>query len=115
MVHHEKNTSQSSSDQTNQILRLLLNKVDAIEDFLIKINVKLDNNDVHRNDRRNGRLSNGNQPTEIDISELKTFGLPAESASDIEKLDENLKIEDFKKNLVNVIGYWQFNLERIYS
>lgn len=99
-VHTSNNaerTSQSSSDQTNRLLQVLLNKIDGIEDFLIKVNVKLDN--IHQNERH----SNKNQPTEIDISELKELRLPAESASDIEKLEENLKIKDFREKLVSAL------------
>lgn len=101
--NQEKNTSQSSiehlSNDTNQMLHLLLNKVNAIEDFLIKITVKLDNA------RDNPRLSKENQRNEIDISELKDLGLPAESASQIEKLETNLKLDDFRKKLVHKLRF----------
>lgn len=86
-------TSQNSNGQTNQLLRLLLDKINGLEDFMIKMYAKLDN--IQQNEPSNERAS-----TEIDISLLNALGLPAESASGIEKLEENLKTEDFKLKLV---------------
>lgn len=100
----EKNTSQSSSDQ---LLRLMLHKMDAFENFMIRMDIKLDNVCQNFNTRRNERFSDGNQSTEIDISELKKLGIPAESESDMKKLEENLKIEDFRKKLVREL-YFNF-------
>lgn len=73
-------------------------KISSIEDFMIELHVKLDNI------RQNGRTSNktgSSESKEIDISELKVLGLPAESEADIEKLEENLKNEEYKKKLVS--------------
>lgn len=90
------NTSQcnesASLNSNDPIFRLLIKKMNAIEDFLIKISVKLDN--LRRYERSNKKSC------EIDISELKALGLPAESEPDIEKLEENLKDADFKQKLV---------------
>lgn len=108
LVHHDRmdsksdeNNSQSSCDTTDQLLRVLMAKIESIEDFLIRLLVKVDN---CVDTRRNGRTSNKNP--EIDISELKVLGLPAESQTDIEKLEDNLKNEDFKKKLVIEIEFY---------
>lgn len=110
-LNRDENQLKSSSDQTNQFLQLLLTKIDAIENFLIGIKVQLDNTS------HNERLSNNNQPTEIDIGELQKLGLPAESGSDIKKLEENLKNEDFRTKLVSKLMTlsYQFKLIKIVS
>lgn len=89
----EKSTSQS--DQSIQLLHTVLRKIGVIEDFLIELKIKMD---IQCRSRR--QLSDENESTEIDIGDLKSLGLPAESESDINKLEQNLKNDDFRKKLV---------------
>lgn len=98
----DENNSQSSSDTTEQLLRVLMVKMDSMENTLIKLLVKVDN---YANTRQNDRTSNRNSPGEIDISALKVLGLPAESQKEIDKLEDNLKNEVFKQKLVSQIGF----------
>lgn len=53
-----------------------------------------------------------NQKTseEIDISDLKVLGLPAESENGIEKLEENLQNDDFKQKLVCEVELISINI-----
>lgn len=99
MTHNKDNGSLASTskcvENDNDFKRLMLAKIGAIEDFLIKIDVKLDNL------RQNNRTTNQKKSTnEIDIGLLKALGLPAESESDVEKLEENLKNDEFRLKLV---------------
>lgn len=94
----DRNISQNSrkTASTDQLLQTLLSKISAIEDFLIGFDVKLDF--ATKSERLK---SNKNTRNEIDMSQMKVLGLPAESAEDIEKLEANLKADDFKKKLVS--------------
>lgn len=95
---NDRNISQNSrkTASTDQLLQTLLSKISAIEDFLIRFDVKLDF--ATKSERQ---TSNKNTRNEIDMDQLKSLGLPAESAENIEKLEANLKADDFKKKLVS--------------
>lgn len=87
---------QNTTQNANDMMRQMINKMDGIEDFMIKILVKLDNlcsNPI----RKSNQIS-----TEIDISALLTLDLPAECEADMQKLEENLKSDDFKQKLVRI-------------
>lgn len=76
----------------------MMGKISSLEDFMIEIHLKLDN--ICQNGQKSKK--NGlNENCEIDIGALKVLGLPAESESDIDKLEENLKDEEFKQKLVS--------------
>lgn len=94
-VSCRENTTQIASDTTNEMLRALMVKMNSIEDFLIKINVKLD---FVRQEKVQTSKKNS---SEIDISTLKQLGLPAESAENVDQLEENLKDDNFKDKLVS--------------
>lgn len=96
----EKDTprDQIENDNTNQLLRVLVDKMSWMEDFLIEMRVKLNNT--------NGtRQFNGNARTEINISDLNKMDLPVETAQGIEQLEVKLKDEDFKQKLVRNIKF----------
>lgn len=90
-----QNSRLSNITNTDEMLQIMLRKLNALEDFMIKFDVKLDC--MRTNDRRTPQ----NLPVEIDMSELKSLGLPAEFKEDIEKLEANMKNDDFKQKLVS--------------
>lgn len=103
------NASDESSDATQRIdsptdllnliemNRLILKKIDAMENYVIKLNIKIDN-------LRDQELTMPNTPAEIDIALLNEMGLPAESASELNKLEKSLrKSAEFKAKLVSIV------------
>lgn len=81
---------------TNELVKLLLKKVNGIEDHLVKIDVKID---FLRSDPIPSAEQSMPLKT-VDYDELKKLGLPAKSKEDIKELDTNLKNPDFKTMLV---------------
>lgn len=70
-----------------------------MEDFLIKLSVKVGN-------LRDGSITAPGIPRSpigtVDIAVLAENGLPAESLSELDKLEDSLKSsQEFKKNLVS--------------
>lgn len=90
-----QNSRLSNITNTDEMLQIMLKKLNALEDFMIIFDVKLDY--MSKNDRRTPQ----NLSVEIDMSELKSLGLPAEFKEDIEKLEANMKNDDFKQKLVS--------------
>lgn len=80
-----------------ELLKLLLRKTDAIEDHLIKIDVKINHLDsMPSNTRQVLKLGN------VDMDQLKQFELPSESEAHLESLEKKLKNDfEFKTRLVS--------------
>lgn len=92
-----------ASEQINgdllHLLKLVLKKVDALENHAIKLDVKIDQL------RRNFPPKTDNVPqlNVIDIDELAEFGLPVDTEAGLKKLERRLKNDkDFKKKLVSI-------------
>lgn len=82
---------------TAELLKLLLNKIEAFEDHLTQINVRLNHL---------GRSMSNTQKAHklgiVDLDQLKPFELPADSESGLENLDKKLKEDfEFKTKLVS--------------
>lgn len=79
------------------LLQMILKKVDAIEDHLIKLDVRIA---YATNDK--SRTSCSSDLGSIDKDELREFGLPARTESELKKLDRNLESNDsFRAKLVS--------------
>lgn len=77
-----------------ELIKSIYRKIDAIENFLISLSVKVDN------------LRDGSKPDSpigvVDIAVLAENGLPADSLTELEKLENSLKnSQEFKTNLVS--------------
>lgn len=81
-------------------MRKIVDRMNGLEDLMIKMIVKLDNLCAN-----SFKKSNKNAPQEIDVTNLNTLGVPAESETDIQKLEENMKIDEFKQKLVRVLAF----------
>lgn len=78
------------------LLKHLHKKVDAIENHLIKLDVRMTNSETIRSVRTMGTN------LEIDVDQLALLNLPVKTESDLEKLEENLETDqEFKKKLVS--------------
>lgn len=79
------------------LLKLLLKKTDAIEDHLIKIDVKIDHFDsTPSNTRQVAKLRS------VNLDELRQFGLPADTEDRLQNLEKKLKDDsEFKNKLVS--------------
>lgn len=84
---------------SHELLKLIFKKVDAIEDHLINLNVRIDG---FRNET--ALVTETSQKTgSIDIEVLKELGLPTESQLDLKNLEANLKnVPEFKTKLVTL-------------
>lgn len=96
------------------LLNLLLKKTDAIENHLIKLDVKINHLDSTPSySRRLIKMGH------IDLDQLRQFGLPLESKSELENLDDRLKNDlEFKKKLVScciILNYLRKIFESILS
>lgn len=82
-------------------LNLLLNKTDLIHDYLIKLDVKINNMDSTPSSTQNVvKLGN------IDMDQLRQFGLPLESETELENLNKRLKNDfEFKTKLVSIFQF----------
>lgn len=85
---------------STELLKLILKKVDCIEDHLIKLDVKIN--------FLGSRPSNAKKVIKsgiVDMNQLKQFELPTESEVGLENLDKKLKKEmEFKEKLVSKIS-----------
>lgn len=76
----------------------MLAKTDAIEDHVIKLNVKLNHLETTPSNARNSVVRLGT----IDMDELRQFGLPLDSESELDILNQKLKNDvEFNAKLVN--------------
>lgn len=83
---------------SHELLELIFKKVDAIEDHLISLNVRIDS---FRNETA-PTTEIFNKTGSVDMEVLNELGLPAESQLDLEKLEANLKnVTEFRMKLVN--------------
>lgn len=90
------NSSKNENDY-HALLEMILKKVDAIEDHLIKLDVRIAN---VTNDK--SRTSCSSDLGSIDKDELREFGLPVRTESELNKLDTNLESNDsFRAKLVS--------------
>lgn len=87
-----QNSRLSNITNTDEMLQIMLRKLNALEDFMI-----IFDDYMSKHERRTPQ----NLSVEIDMSELKSLGLPAEFAEDIEKLEAYMKNDDFKQKLVS--------------
>lgn len=83
-----------------KLVKLLLKKVDALEDYVIKLDIKIDNL------RGNFSTTSNSQAVPklgvVDLDQLTDIGLPVESETELQKLDTSLKTDkDFKMKLVS--------------
>lgn len=73
-----------------QFLKKIFRKIDAIEDHLIQLDVKLEN--LFNGSQQAGLLSPSQKSVgTINMANLKQLGLPAETQLDLDKLEQNLK------------------------
>lgn len=80
-----------------ELLKLLLKKVDAIEDHVIKIDVKINHLESAPSNARKAIKLGG-----VTMDQLKEFGLPVETESDLENLEKKLKNDfEFKTKIVS--------------
>lgn len=89
----------SSTHSSTQLLEMIFKKCDAIEDFLIRLNVKIDAlRDMPLPASGALRSALGS----VDVNSLKELGLPSGSKLDLDRLEENLKNDlEFKGRLVS--------------
>lgn len=89
--------SLSHEPELIDLVKTLLKKVDALENHIIKLDVKIDNM------REISSMPNKSMHTLgfVDIDKMVELGLPVASEVDLQKLDERLKgDQEFKKQLV---------------
>lgn len=80
-----------------QLLKLLLQKVNVIEDQLIKITVKINHMGPSTSDTRKVM-----KLASVGMDELRAYGLPLESESALKNFETKLKTDiDFKSKLVS--------------
>lgn len=90
-----KNNAIVDQLDTREILRIIYGKVDAIEDFLIKLSAKMDN-------LRTDPIAKSPVGF-VDLDVLKLFELPTDTEKDLDKIESKLKNEpEFKKKLVRI-------------
>lgn len=82
-----------------ELIKLIYKKVDAIEDHLIKLDVRIANLEAGKPVQR----SVAALPLEIiDLDQLAQFGLPVKSESELQQLEDKLNADKvFKTKLVN--------------
>lgn len=89
-----------SENVSHDLFQLVLKKLDAIENFLIKLDVKVNVMDQIR-PRAGENVSDVTRLGVISLGELKTLGLPAQSEVELDQLEA--KIDDnaeFRENFV---------------
>lgn len=80
-----------------ELLKLLLKKTDTIENHLIKIDVKINHLDSKQLDTRKV-IKLGN----VDMDQLRQFGLPSDSEAELESLNTKMKTDiEFRGKLVS--------------
>lgn len=99
-LNSQSPSNKSIENQTLDVLKLILKKVNAIEDHLIKLDVRVANLKSVR-----GQMDDSdslNVPLGvIDMFELQQLGLPVQSEQDLQKLEGNLKTDQaFSTKLV---------------
>lgn len=86
-----------------ELLKHLVAKTDAIENHIIKLNVKINNLDTTSPTTRNTAVKLGH----IDINELSQFGMPLDSETKLQGVNEKLKNDNgFKIKLVNCFSFF---------
>lgn len=92
-----KETIDSGKCGCTELLKLLLKKTDAIEDHLIKLDVTMKHlNSTPSYTQKVKKLM------KVDIVELREFGLPLSSESELENFDQKLKKDiEFRTKLVS--------------
>lgn len=89
--------SLSHEHELIDLVKILLKKVDALENHIIKLDVKIDSM------REISSMPNKSMHTLgfVDMDKMGELGLPVASEADLEKLDERLKDDqEYKKQLV---------------
>lgn len=94
----EKAPPRSNNSSIHDLLQILMVKINSIEDYLIKLDIKLDN---LATDGLAVQTSNRKVSSEIDISILKPLGLPARSSKELIQLENNLEKSAFREKLVS--------------
>lgn len=87
-------TLETSASSSDDLLKLILFKVDAIENYLIKLDVKID---IFRSPTG----SSGERISGMaDMGKLRELGLPADDLVSLQQLEQKLKEDEFKSKLV---------------
>lgn len=87
--------SSTNENDNYALLQMILKKVDAIEDHLIKLDVRIAN-------VTNDKSRTSSDLRSIDKDEQREFGLPVRTESELKKLDTNLESNDsFRDKLVS--------------
>lgn len=77
------------------LLKIIHKKIDAVENHLIKLDVRTSNMETIRSFRTESLEI-------IDVDQLALLHLPVKSESDLEKLERNLETDqDYKQKLVS--------------
>lgn len=99
-----KDTFDNGNGNGARLMKLLLKKIEGIENYLIKLDVKLDH--MVSKPSKAGKVT---ELAYIDMEQLRQFGLPVESESELENLDEKLKTDiDFKTKLVSYFSIFHW-------
>lgn len=93
----------ATSSNIHDLLRAILAKVDGFEKRFEKFEYQLSKLEVYNTCLMTTTTTSSASERDksvIDVHELQKLGLPAESLEDLQKLEENLKSEDFSATLV---------------
>lgn len=93
----DQSPSKSMNNDSYALLKLIYKKIDAIENHIIKLDVRIAN----ISDVKSVGASSSSDLGHIDMAQLEEFGLPVQSELMLEKFEENLKTNHaFKAKLV---------------
>lgn len=92
-------TSECIADNCAAQLKLLIAKVNAIQDQLIRLETMAINTQREQNE--------SNVIGIIDIEKLKNFGLPVKNSSQLDELEEKLKDEAQREEIVGFLFIFQ--------